>query len=183
MDRYILKEIFVRMYKFLFLGFSLSGEEIKWTNWGLNPGPPVIQYGALTTKCKEYTYTQWVTTGHYRTLTRPIINGVLNDSCHDLIILISNWYLPITYHFRKITLRNHLRTTHRPLHPNSSIHDTNQNITSSLSDDQILLNSDSLTSCHNRSMALLGLCAITIPIFSRGIFGQKCPLPTLEFTR
>ena len=31
-------------------------------------------------KCKEYTYTQGVTTGHYRTLTRYIINGVLNDS-------------------------------------------------------------------------------------------------------
>ena len=104
------------------------------------------------------------------------------SSCHDLIILISDWYLPITFHFRKITLRNHLWTTHRPSHPNSSIHDTNQSITSSLSDDQILLNIDSPTSCHNRSMARLGLCAITIPIFSRGIFGRKRPLPTLEFT-
>ena len=103
--------------------------------------------------------------------------------CHDLIILISDWYLPITYHFRKITLQNHLQKTHHPSHPNSSIHDTNQSTTSSLSDDQILLNSDSLTSCHNHSMAILGLYAITIPIFSRGIFGRKHPLPTLEFTR
>ena len=99
--------------------------------------------------------------------------------CHDLIILISDWYLPITYHFQKITLRNHLWTTHHTSHPNSSIHNSNQR----LSDDQILLNSDSLISCHNCSMAVLGLCAITIPIFSRGIFGRKCPLPTLEFTR
>ena len=103
--------------------------------------------------------------------------------CHDLIILISDWYLPITYHFRKITLQNHLQKTHHPSHPNSSIHDTNQSTTSSLSDDQILLNSDSLTSCHNHSMAILGLYAITIPIFSKGIFGRKHPLPTLEFTR
>ena len=30
--------------------------------------------------CKEYTYTQMVTTGHNRTWARCIINGILNDS-------------------------------------------------------------------------------------------------------
>ena len=34
--------------------------------------------------CKEYTYTQWVTTGHYRTWTRYIIDGILNDSVVQL---------------------------------------------------------------------------------------------------
>ena len=104
------------------------------------------------------------------------------DKCHDLIILISDGYLPITYHFQKITLRNHLQTTHLPSHPNTSIHNTTQNITLSLSGDRILLSLDSLMGCPNRSMAILGLCAITIPIFSRGIFGRKHPLSTLEFT-
>ena len=103
--------------------------------------------------------------------------------CHDLIILISNWCLPITHHFRKITLRNHLRTTHLPSPPNKAIHNTTQNITPSLSGDQMLLGLDSLIGFPNHSMTILGLWAITIPIFSRGIFGQKCPLPTLEFTR
>ena len=56
---------------------------------------------------------------------RPSVETV----CHDLIILISDWYLPITYHFRKITLRNHLRTTHLPSHPKTLIHNTTQNIT------------------------------------------------------
>ena len=50
-------------------------------------------------------------------LVRPVC-------CHDLIILISNWCLPITHHFRKITLRNHLWTTHLPSHPNKAIHNT-----------------------------------------------------------
>ena len=103
--------------------------------------------------------------------------------CHDLIIPISDWCLPITHHFQKITHRNHLWTTHLPSHPNTSIHNTTQNITSSWSGDQTLLGLNSLIGCPNRSMAILGLCAITIPIFSRGIFGRKRPLPTLEFTR
>ena len=30
--------------------------------------------------CKEYTYSQGVTTSHYRTLTRYINNGILNDN-------------------------------------------------------------------------------------------------------
>ena len=39
--------------------------------------------------------------------------------CHDLIILISDWYLLITYHFWKITLWNHLRT---PIFPHIPTH-------------------------------------------------------------
>ena len=34
----------------------------------------------VMTDCKEYTYTQGETTGHNRTWTRYIINGVQNDS-------------------------------------------------------------------------------------------------------
>ena len=75
------------------------------------------------------------------------------------------------------------RYIHLPSHPNTSIHNTTQNITLSLSGDQTLLGLNSLMGFPNHSMAILGLCAITIPIFSRGIFGQKHPLPTLEFTR
>ena len=38
------------------------------------------------------------------------------DKCHDLIILISNWYFPITHHFQKITLWNYLWINHLPSH-------------------------------------------------------------------
>ena len=61
------------------------------------------------------------------------------------------------------------------------IHNTTQNITLSLSCDQMLLSLDSLIGCSNCSMAILGLCAITIPIFPRGIFCQRHLPPTLEF--
>ena len=72
---------------------------------------------------------------------------------------------------------------HLPSHPNTLIHDTTQNVTSSLSCDQTLLSLNSLIGCSNCSMAILGLCAITIPIFPRGIFCWGNPPPLLEFTR
>ena len=112
-------------------------------------------------------------------ITSPLVVACI---CHDLIILMSDWCLPITHHFRKITLWNHLQTTHLPSHPKTSIHNTTQNITSSLSGDQMLLSLNSLIGFPNCSMARLRLCAITIPIFPKGIFYWWDLLHTMEFS-
>ena len=88
----------------------------------------------------------------------------------------------ITHYFQNISLQNYLWTTHLPSHPNTLIHDTTQNITLSLSGDQMLLSLNNLIGCPNRSIAILGLCAITIPIFPRGIFCQRHLPPTLGST-
>ena len=108
-----------------------------------------------------------------------------NNNVHSVMNWLSLYPIDICQLLiisKRLPFRTIFQITHLPSHPNTLIHDTTQNITVSTSCDQMLLSLNSLIGDPNCSMDILGLCAITIPIFLRGIFCQRNLSPNLKFT-